>query len=333
MKSDVHGLDSERMDGPAQTARVSVVVPAYNSGANIQTAVASILAQRFGDWEAVLVDDASTDGTAEVITGLAASDPRITAIRLERNVGVAAARNAGMDASHGELVALLDHDDRWREDYLERSVALYDEAAGGGRRVGIVASNALIETPAGISGETFADRYGWIEPITLDAMIERNCICARAVFAREAYDRVGGFSSDVPNFDDYDMWLRIIEAGYEVVATKEPIAVYRVYPEQLSADELKMAEGGLASHLRALERGALGPAQRRAAKGRVRHYRALRERALARRARADGRTAAALGRTLRAAPYGAVAFAQSPSRWGEWLRGAVRRPRSRSTAS
>jgi glycosyltransferase involved in cell wall biosynthesis len=286
-----------------------------------------VLAQTFGDWQAIVVDDASTDGTAAVAASYAARDPRVRLIALERNVGVAAARNVAIEASAGDLVALLDHDDRWREDYLERCVAIHDAAAADGRKVGIVASNALIETPSGLSGETFADRYGWAEPIVYDAMIERNCICARALFARAAYDEVGGFSPEVPCFDDYDMWLRMLEAGYEVVATREPIAVYRVAPGQLSSDELKMAEGALAAHNRALERGAASPAQRSAIKARLRHYRALRERALARRASREGRRLAAAGRALRAAPFGAVAFLQAPSRWGEWLRDG-RRARS-----
>ncbi len=322
-------LDSERMSA---VPRVTVVLPTYNSGDNLERAVASVLAQDFPAWELVIVDDASTDESAATGARLAAQDPRITAIALPRNGGVAAARNAGIDATDAELIALLDHDDLLQPGFLSRSVELYDAAVAAGRRTGIVASNALIETPGGTSGETFADRYGWTDPVTYDAMIERNCICARTVFARAAYAEVGGFEPSVPCFDDYDMWMRILEAGYDVAVTKEPLAVYRVYPGQLSSDPVKMAEGGLAAHTRALARGSLTPARRSAVKARIRHYRALRERALARRAASEGRRLAALGRGLRAAPYGAVAFAQSPSRWGEWLRDALRRPRSRAAS-
>jgi glycosyltransferase involved in cell wall biosynthesis len=318
------------MPDSGEPARVTVVVPTHNSGAPLTQAIESILAQDYADWEAVIVDDASTDDTHEVALAFARRDPRINAIRLKRNVGVAAARNVAIEAcGGGELIALLDHDDHWRHDYLERSVAAYDEAAARGRRVGIVASDALIETPDGISGETYADRFGWIEEIDYDAMIRRNCICARALFARAAYDEVGGFSSDCPGYDDYDLWLRMLEAGYEVATVREPLAVYRVHPGAMSADQLLMAKGAIAAHRRALARGAIDRRRRRAVRARIRHHRALRERALARRAAADGHHLAALGRALKAAPYGLVAFLQVPSRWGEWLADAFgRRPRS-----
>jgi glycosyltransferase involved in cell wall biosynthesis len=304
------------------------VVPAHNSGAHLRAALESILQQTYPDWEAIIVDDASTDGrTHETAEEFAARDSRFRAIRLERNVGVAAARNVAIEASRGELVALLDHDDRWRSDYLERSLAAYEEGIEARRRIGIVASNAVIETPDGISGETFADRFGWADPVDYDAMIERNCICARALFARAAYDEVGAFSSETPGYDDYDMWLRMLEAGYEVAAVPDPIAVYRIHPGAMSRDGLMMAEGAIASHRRALERGAIDRRQRRAIRARIRHHRALRERALARRAAADGRPLATVGHALKAVPYGLVAFLQSPSRWGEWLGEAFgRRP-------
>ena len=321
------------MPDSADVARVTVVVPTHNSGAHLTQAIESILAQGYADWEALIVDDASTDDTHEVALSFARRDPRIRAVRLERNVGVAAARNVAIEASGGgELIALLDHDDHWRRDYLERSVAAHDGAVARGRPVGIVASDALIETPEGISGETYTDRFGWIEEIDYDAMIQRNCICARALFKRAAYDEVGGFSSDCPGYDDYDLWLRMLEAGYEVATVREPIAFYRVHPGAMSADQLLMAEGAIAAHRRALARGAIDRRRRRAVKARIRHHRALRQRALARSAAAEGRGLAALGRGLTAVPYGLVAFLQVPSRWGEWLGEAfARRRRSRTT--
>ncbi len=317
---------SESVDRP----RVAVVVPTYNSGPYLRETLESVLGQTYPGWEAIVIDDASSDpATHAVAREFAARDARFRAIRLERNVGVAAARNAAIETSRSELVALLDHDDRLLPDYLERSLAAFDRRAGSGTRVGIVAPNALIEAPGAPSGQTFAERFGWADPVDYDAMITRNCICARAVFSRAAYDEVGGFSSQCPGYDDYDMWLRMIEAGYEVVPVLEPIAVYRIHEAAQSADPLMMAEGAVASHRRALARGAITGRQRRALRARIRHNRALREYALARRAAAEGRRPVALARALRTVPFGVVAFAQAPSRWREWL-GGQRSERTRS---
>src|SRR5687768_2997656 len=128
------------MSGTAEAGRVTVVVTSYNSGPALSRTIESVLDQGYGDWRGVIVDAASQETAPhETAKSFAARDGRLVAFRLARNVGVAAARNAAIEASGGgELVALLDHDDRWRDDYLERSVAAYDEALARGRRVGIV---------------------------------------------------------------------------------------------------------------------------------------------------------------------------------------------------
>jgi glycosyltransferase involved in cell wall biosynthesis len=307
--------------------RVTVVVPLHNGVRYLEQALASVRAQTFERWEAVLVDDASTDGTHALACELAARDPaRIRVIALERNVGVAGARAAAIGAATtADLVALLDQDDVLGEDFLERCVALYDEQIAGGRRVAIVACNPWIVDEQGRRGGTFAERYGWTDAIDYDAMIQRNCICARALFSREAYERAGGFVTETQPCDDYDLWLRMLELGYEVVTTRASLASYRLHAAATSRDVGRMAETILVVHERALRRGAIGPRRRRAIRERMRHHRALRERARVRAALAEGRRATALARAVRALPYGAIALLQRPSRWPEWARDVLRR--------
>ena len=126
--------------------RVAVIVPAHNGERLLPQTLESILAQTYQDWEVVVVDDASTDGTLAVAESFARRAPgRFTVVRLDQNVGVGGARSAGVDRSGGgELLCLLDQDDLWDERYLEHSVAAFDRALAAGRRVGIVSSNALI---------------------------------------------------------------------------------------------------------------------------------------------------------------------------------------------
>jgi len=103
--------------------RVSVLIAAYNAAECIPRALASVQAQTHDDWEAIVVDDASTDGTVSVVAALARSEPRIRLLRRERNGGPSAARNAALDAATGEWVAVLDADDAWRPERLERMLA------------------------------------------------------------------------------------------------------------------------------------------------------------------------------------------------------------------
>jgi GT2 family glycosyltransferase len=241
-------------------------------------------------------------------------------LSLERNVGVAQARNLAIRASGGgELVALLDQDDYWREDYLAWTVQMFELASARGERPGIVACNGLIETPEGRVG-TFAQRFWWRDEIDYNAMIERNYILARALFSRAAFEQVGGFSTACLASDDYDLWLRIMEAGYEVLTTREPLVVYRIHPAAQSRDQQLLAEGELAVCRRLLERGTLTRHQRRLLRARIRHCRALRERAITRAAWSERRRLDACLQATRALPWGLVAFLQAPSRWAEWTR-------------
>jgi glycosyltransferase involved in cell wall biosynthesis len=323
---------------PTGAPRVAVIVPARNAERYLPQAIDSMLGQTYRDWEAIIVDDASTDRTRMVAAGFAATHPdRIGVIGVDRNIGVPAARNAAIAAAKGgELIALLDSDDYWRDDYLERSVELFDEAQAAGRKVGIVACDALLETPEGIADQTFADVFGWVDEIDYDSMIERNYILARALFSRSAYDEVGGFAPDCAASDaaghyaasdDYDLFLAIMEAGYEVVTTREPLAVYRYDPGSVSRNPILLADVELAAYRRVLERGNVTRRQRLAVKARMRHYRALRARGRVSQAITDRRPLAATLEVLKAAPLGLVAFLQRPSRWGEWAAELVRRPR------
>lgn len=300
--------------------RVTVVIPAHDAEPFLAEALESVLRQSYRDWEVVVADDASTDGTRRLAESFAAREPdRIKVVSLERNSGPAPARNAAVSASSGgELIALLDADDWWRDDYLEHQVRLYDQARASGRRVGIVCCNPLIQTEEGLTGETFAERFWWRDSIDYDGMIERSYVFVGALFPRVAYDEVDGFSPECWGTEDYDLWLRIMEAGYEVVSTRANVAVYRVHASALSRGKLVMADAGIAAYRRALERGALGSVQRRAVKVQLRHYRALRERALFLGA-VDKRRPVGIGlHGARAAWRGLLAFAQRPSRWAEW---------------
>ncbi len=123
--------------------RVSVIIPAFNAAAVIGNAVSSAQTQTENLIEIIVVDDASTDDTTAIVERLAAQDTRLRLVRLAQNGGPGVARNAGLDAASGEWVALLDADDRFHPQRLERLLA-----AGASEDAQLVADNlALVITP------------------------------------------------------------------------------------------------------------------------------------------------------------------------------------------
>ena len=305
--------------------RVSVIIPAYNSAETIEATIASVVAQTFTDWEIVVGDDASTDDSA---ARASAADPRVTVVSGERNGGPAAGRNLAVGVAQGELLAFLDADDRWLPEYLEQQVGLYDSSITGRRRVGIVACDAYVEGTQGERHGTHSQRAGsLLEPITLDRLLEGNPIFVSAVAPRSLVVELGAFSTDTWGSEDHDLWIRIVEQGYEVAVNPRPLVIYREAEGSVSASLVGMARTSQTTYRRALERGNLTPRQRRAARRNLRMQGAIET--FERRAQGERPGLAELA-------GGGVAMLAyvlaHPRRWGAWARslsggrGALWRP-------
>jgi glycosyltransferase involved in cell wall biosynthesis len=250
--------------------RVSVIVPAYNAESYIAEALQSVIQQSYRDWEVVVADDASSDGTAHVASKVA---PGLKLLRTDENGGIGAARNRAIAASSGELLAFLDADDLWRFDYLQELVELYDRSVGSGLRVGVVACNARILTPDGYAETTYMDAVGASDGIGLRRLLKSNPIFVSALTPRVVVDAAGGFSAELDAAQDYDLWIRIMELGYRVVATPEPIAVYRLTPNSVSSFPGREARALQEMYERALDRGRLTKGESRIARRQIRLYR------------------------------------------------------------
>src|ERR1019366_1942527 len=97
--------------------KISIILPTYNRGYVLRDAVHSVLCQTYTDFELLVIDDGSNDGTADIIAGY--SDHRVHLIRHSTNLGVSAALNTGLENAKGEVVAFLDSDDLWTADKLD----------------------------------------------------------------------------------------------------------------------------------------------------------------------------------------------------------------------
>jgi glycosyltransferase involved in cell wall biosynthesis len=193
--------------------RVSVVIPTYNRARFLPAAIASIRAQTLPCSEIVVVDDGSTDDTAAV---LAALGEGIVHLR-QANAGPAAARNRGIHAASGELVALLDTDDRWCPNKIERQVELLrrhpavalvsaDMAVEDENGATMVASNFAKRGLAGF----FAALHGAPVPEAPRRLLQLNFINTSTVLARrEVLVELGGFDTRLRYGEDLELWLRI----------------------------------------------------------------------------------------------------------------------------
>ncbi len=186
--------------------RVSVVLAVYNGAATVDDAARTVLAQTFEDFELLLVDDGSTDGTARVLEALARGDARARVVTLPRNRGRSAARNAGIAAARGEYVAVIDADDAWRPERLSRQVEFMDARPG----LSLCGSWGLIEkggralewrqpvTPEAVKGSVL-----WINPFIHCSILAR----------RAALQEAGGYDESLHFSEDYDLYLRLLARG------------------------------------------------------------------------------------------------------------------------
>lgn len=212
---------------------VSVVMPAYNMERYIEEAIRSVQAQTMEDWELIVVDDCSADGTCAIVEEMAKKDSRIRLLRNEKNMGVARTRNRGLDASRGSYVALMDSDDLWVPHKLEKQLALAQE-----EKADIV-----------YCSYAFADQDGnkkcndFIVPkyADMELMLKKNVIgCSMALLtARTAaqYRFTEGYYHE-----DYVYWLSMIRDGKKAVGNREVLTVYRLHSDSRAANKLASAK-------------------------------------------------------------------------------------------
>jgi glycosyltransferase involved in cell wall biosynthesis len=235
---------------PSSTPTVSVITPAFNAEKTLAATLESAQAQRFGDFELIVIDDGSTDGTADIASRFAREDRRIR-LMTQINAGAGAARNVAMAQARGEYFALLDSDDLWTPAFLDDQLAafaMWPDAA-------VVTANA-VNLGGPRSGEPLWPTSPPFERLQLIDIIEReNAVCIMSVFRREVYERLGGFAERSsgdrhrPPFkgnEDYHFWLRAARLGFPIVANHTPGGYYRRRPNSLSADEGEMLRGIMA---------------------------------------------------------------------------------------
>lgn len=212
--------------------KVSVVIPAYNAMHYLPETVESVLKQTFSDFEALIINDGSSDNILHWASGLA--DSRVRLISQE-NRGLPEARNTGIAHAQGEYIAFLDADDLWEPTKLEKQVRCLDDNPA----VGLVHTwLVLVDEQSKSTGRVM--KYN-AQGDVWNQVAEKNVIACPSVMVRRCCFDVGVFDSNLRSLEDWDMWIRIA-SRYPFAAIAEPLAYYRQLPSSMSKNCQVMQE-------------------------------------------------------------------------------------------
>ena len=240
---------------PSGTPAVSVVIPAYNRAATIAAAIASVLRQTWEDFELIVVDDGSTDGT--LAAAAAITDPRLRLVPAPRNLGAAGARNLGVAEARGAWIAFQDSDDEWLPEKLEKQMArLAAPAPGGGDWVGAYCGLLTVGALDARAGERTRLTYTPDPAITavegdiLAPLLEKNLISTQTlVVRRDLFLALGRFDEETTPIEDWDFVIRLAAEG-PVAFVDEPLVHQRFSPNSIT----RHVERRLASQRRLVEK-------------------------------------------------------------------------------
>jgi glycosyltransferase involved in cell wall biosynthesis len=243
------------MSNGSKQPLVSVIIPTYNRAWVLREAIDSVLAQEFKDFELIVVDDGSTDNTGEILDSY---EQDILVLR-QSNKGVSAARNRGIDAAEGRLIAFLDSDDLWLPRKLSSQVDFFNSnpAAVINQTEEIWVRNGVRVNPK--------TRHHKFSGMIFERSLALCLVSPSAVMIKKnLFSEVGVFDENLPACEDYDLWLRI-SCRYPVHLIETPLIMKRGG----HADQLSKAHGLDKYRIQALKKiitsGHLEPDSYRAA--------------------------------------------------------------------
>lgn len=231
-------------EGRATAPLVSVVIPAYNRASTIGAAIESVLRQTWTDFELVIVDDGSEDGT--LAAAAAVADPRIRLIDGRVNRGASAARNRGAAEARGTWIAFQDSDDEWLPEKLKKQMARLtaDTADFVAGYCGLLTLGWIDDAPDTrlsvryVPGPSATPAEGDIRaPLLWDNMISTQTLVVR----RDIFHALGGFDARLPAFEDWDFAIRLAGAG-RVAFVDEPLVHQRFSGNSLTRNRAAKLE-------------------------------------------------------------------------------------------
>jgi glycosyltransferase involved in cell wall biosynthesis len=221
---------------------ISVVIPAFNAGRFINRTIDSVLAQTYKDYEIIVVDDGSTDNTAEIVKSYGSKVRYIH----QPNAGDGPARNTGLNAAKGTWIAFLDHDDEWLPEKLEVQMKLLsanpalrwcgtNRYQSDGQRCAVVANEHKIEKA--LANRDYFENY-------FRAIIESGCqvITSTLMVRRDVFSEVGVFDNCWKRCADQDMWWRITYKFPRIGYISKPLVIVHLETPTLTTVKLSLED-------------------------------------------------------------------------------------------
>lgn len=209
---------------------VSIITPSYNANGYIDQMIQSVQSQSWEDWELLIVDDCSTDGTREKLQHYAELDQRIKVFYLSENSGAAIARNRGLQQARGRYVAFLDSDDAWKPDKLIKQLNFMQENA----YAFTFTSYELMDQ----NGVPINKKVTAPQKMTYDDLLKNTIIgCLTVMIDRESIGDI-----QMPNLktrQDMVTWLSILKRGFTAYGLDEVLAYYRIGNASISKNKIQ----------------------------------------------------------------------------------------------
>ena len=211
---------------------ISIIMAAYNTEKTIEQAINSVLCQTYTNFELLVVNDCSTDRTAEWVKSIAAKDSRVRLISNVKNNGVSYTRKHGLEEAKGDWIAILDSDDAWEPEKLEKQIVLQ-------RR-----TNADLL----FTGSAFMDSEGhpidWClhapKEVTYRQLLKQNVLSnSSALVRKELYAKYYAIGDGM--HEDFAIWLSILKEGKKAYGVDEPLLIYRIAKSSKSGNKVKAA--------------------------------------------------------------------------------------------
>ncbi|WP_239524867.1 glycosyltransferase family 2 protein [Leptobacterium flavescens] len=226
---------------------VSIVTPTYNSEKYLAETIASVISQTYQDWELLLIDDASSDNTLNMIREFADKDKRIRFFQLTENSGAGIARNKGIEMAQGNFVAFLDADDLWKPEKLEKQLKFMEEKDAD---VCFTAYELINE-----EGQALNRLVTVLSEVDKNKILKANYIGnSTGIYNAEKLGKI--YMPPIRKRQDWALWLRCIEKAGSAYGLQENLAGYRVRKNSVSSNKINLLKYNYIFYRKACNFGA-----------------------------------------------------------------------------
>lgn len=209
---------------------ISIIMAAYNAERTIEVAINSVINQTYRNWELIVVNDCSKDSTLDIISAFAIQDSRIRIVNNDVNYGASQTRHNGLMKAKGEWVAILDSDDMWTSNKLEKQIGLQLKTGA-----------EILFTGSAFMNDR-GERLNWVlhvpDKIGYKKLLKQNLISNSSVLVKaELFKRYEAIGEDM--HEDFACWLKILRTGRVAYGIDEPLLIYRLAKESKSSNKIR----------------------------------------------------------------------------------------------